>query len=177
VSVGTYPELIDERDRRRESLGKWLGGVVAAWRTMRGAEPITIAREGRRAHVWSVFVGVGRNDPDRVATMQRSELEEPVLDVRIHHARGSRLRAVASLAFGRRTAAVLRALRLMPPRSDVERLVVGSFEVRVRPGVGHPSVFVHDGELEEQPEGGFTLRCTAIPRAVTVFAPPPAAAR
>ncbi|WP_229385658.1 diacylglycerol/lipid kinase family protein [Microbacterium allomyrinae] len=173
VSLGAYPELIDERDRRRASLGKWLGGIVAAWRALRTAEPLTIVRNGRRAHVWSVFVGIGRNDPDRVATMQRETLVEPTLDVRIHHARGSRLRAVASLAFGKRTAAVLRALGLMPPRLDVERLVVGEFELTVRPGEGHPSVYVHDGELEEQPPAGFTLRCVAIPRAVEVFAPPP----
>jgi len=171
VSVGTYPELIDERDRHEDSLGKWLGGMVAAWHAMRSAEPLTIVRDGRRARVWSVFIGVGRNDPDRVATMQREQLEEAVLDVRIHHARGSRLRAVASLAFGKRTAAVLRALRLMPQSSDVERLVVGEFEMTVRPGPGHPSVFVHDGELEERPGAEFTLRCVAVPRAVTVFAP------
>lgn len=174
VSVGTYPELIDERERRRPRLGKWLGGVVAAWAALRSAEPLAIVRDGRRARVWSVFVGVGRNDPSRVATMQRSELDEPVLDVRIHHARGSRLRAVASLAFGRRTAAVLRAVGLMPPRTDVERLVVRDFEVTVRPEPGHPSVFVHDGELEERPAAAFTLRCAAVPRAVTVFAPAPA---
>jgi undecaprenyl-diphosphatase len=172
VSVGTYPELIDERERRRARLGKWLGGIVAAWRTMRGAEAITVVREGRRARVWSVFVGVGSNDPGRVATMQREHLEEPVLDVRIHHARGTRFRAIASLAFGRRTAAVLRALRLMPPRSDVERLVVTRFALTVRPGSGHPSVFVHDGELEEEPGDEFMLRCVALPRAVTVFVPP-----
>ncbi|GAA5093205.1 hypothetical protein GCM10025760_22990 [Microbacterium yannicii] len=172
VSVGTYPELIDERDRRRASLGKWLGGIVAAWRTLRSAESLTVVREGRRARVWSVFVGIGRNDPQRVATMQRETLVEPTLDVRIHHARGTRLRAMASLAFGRRTAAVLRAVRLMPPRSDVERLVVADFAMTVRLEDGHPSVFVHDGELEEVAPGGFTLRCVAIPRAVTVFAPP-----
>lgn len=172
VSIGAYPELIEERDRRRARLGKWLGGIVAAWRTMRRAEPLTIVRDGRRARVWSVFVGVGRSDPQRVATMQRERLEEAVLDVRIHHARGSRLRAVASLAFGRRTAAVLRAVGLMPPRSDVERLVVGAIELTVRPDDGHPSVFVHDGELEELAAPAFTLRCVAVPRAVTVFAPP-----
>ncbi|NLP84435.1 hypothetical protein HF576_11280 [Microbacterium sp. CFH 90308] len=172
VSVGAYPELIDERERHRPRLGKWLGGVVAAWHALRDAEPLIVVREGRRARVWSVFVGVGRNDPRRVATMQRAHLEEPVLDVRIHHARGTRLRAIASLAFGRRTAAVLRALRLMPPRSDVERLVVSDFELTVRPGPGHPSVFVHDGELEEEPGDEFTLRCVAVPRAVTVFVPP-----
>ncbi|MDF2581257.1 MAG: hypothetical protein K0S49_2836 [Microbacterium sp.] len=172
VSVGTYPELIDERDRRRQSLGKWLGGIVAAWRTLRTAESLTIVRDGRRARVWSVFVGIGRNDPQRVATMQRETLVEPTLDVRIHHARGSRLRAMASLAFGRRTAAVLRAVRLMPPRSDVERLLVAEFAMTVRLEEGHPSVFVHDGELEEQAPTGFTLRCVAVPRAVTVFVPP-----
>lgn len=172
VSIGAYPELIDERERHRPRLGKWLGGIVAAWHALSDAQPLVIVREGRRARVWSVFVGVGRNDPQRVATMQREHLEEAVLDVRIHHARGSRVRAVASLAFGRRTAAVLRALRLMPPRSDVERLVVGELELTVRPGPGHPSVFVHDGELEERPGAEFTLRCAAIPSAVTVFAPP-----
>lgn len=172
VSVGAYPELIDERERHRPRLGKWLGGIVAASHALRDAEPLVIVREGRRARVWSVFIGVGRNDPQRVATMQREHLGEAVLDVRIHHARGSRVRAVASLAFGRRTAAVLRALRLMPPRSDVERLVVSELELTVRPGPGHPSVFVYDGELEELPGTGFTLRCVAIPGAVTVFAPP-----
>lgn len=171
VSVGAYPELIDEREKRLPRLGKWLGGIVAAWRAMRSAEPLTIVRDGRRARVWSVFIGVGRNDPLRVATMQREHLDDAVLDVRIHHARGSRARAVASLAFGRRTAAVLRALRLMPPRSDVERLLVGEFELTIRPEPGHPSVFVHDGELEECPGPAFTLRCVAVPRAVTVFVP------
>lgn len=173
VSVGTYPELIDEREEHRPRLGKWLGGVVAAWKTMRIAEPITIVRDGRRAKVWSVFIGIGRNDPQRVATMQRAELETAILDVRIHHARGSRVRAIASVAFGRKTVAALRALRLMPPREDVERLLVSEFEFSVRPAPGHPSVFVHDGELE-QPGGAFTLRCRALGGAMRVYAPSPA---
>jgi diacylglycerol kinase family enzyme len=175
VSVGAYPELIEERERR-DGLGKWIGGVVATWVALRRAEPLTIVREGRRARVWSVFVSVGRNDPERVATMQRQEVDAPLLDVRIHHARGSKLRALASLAFGKRTAAVLRALRLFPRDADIERLLVPELELRVRPEPGHPSVFVHDGELEERPADGFTLRCRAVPRAVTVFAPPPALA-
>lgn len=171
ASVGAYPELIEERDKRRRRLGKWVGGIVAAWRTMRSAEPLMIVRDGRRARVWSVFVGVGTNDPDRVATMQRAHLEEAVLDVRIHHARGGHRRAIASLAFGRRTAAVLRAVRLMPPRSDVERLVVPEFFMTVRPAPGHPEVWVHDGELEEPHGEEFTLQCRAVPAAVTVYAP------
>jgi undecaprenyl-diphosphatase len=172
VSVGAYPELIEERERR-SSLGKWLGGAVATAVALRRAEPLTIVRHGRRARVWSVFVSVGRNDPDRVATMQRQEADAGVLDVRIHHARGSKVRAFASLAFGKRSAAVLRAARLFPRDADVERLVVPELEMRVRPEPGHPSVFVHDGELEQRDPGGFTLRYVAVPRAVTVFAPAP----
>lgn len=94
--------------------------------------------------------------------------------MRIHHARGSRVRAAASLAFGRRTAAVLRALRLMPPREDVERLLVSEFEVSVRPAPGHLAVFVHDGEIAEPGGGSFTLHVSAVADAVRVFAPPPA---
>ncbi|MBD8024653.1 hypothetical protein H9622_13780 [Microbacterium sp. Sa1CUA4] len=170
VSVGAYPELIEERERR-SSLGKWLGGAAATWSALGSAEPLTIVLDGRRARVWSVFVSVGRNDPDRVATMQRQEIEASVLDVRIHHARGTRVRALASLAFGKRTAAVLRAMGLFPRDADMERLVVPSLDLKVTPQPGHPSVFVHDGELEERDPGGFRLRCVAVPDALRVFAP------
>jgi diacylglycerol kinase family enzyme len=172
VSVGAYPELIEER-QRRSSLGKWLGGVVATWGALRRAEPITIVRAGKRARVWSVFVSVGRNDPERVATMQRQDVAADRLDVRIHHARGSRLRALASLAFGKRTAAVMRALGLFPRDADIERLVVTDLELRVVPQPGRPSVFVHDGELEERDPAGFTLRCVAAPATLRVYAPAP----
>jgi diacylglycerol kinase family enzyme len=170
VSVGAYPELIEER-QRRSSLGKWIGGVVATWAALRRTEPLMIVLDGRRAKVWSVFVSVGRNDPERVATMQRQETDASVLDVRIHHARGSRVRALASLAFGKRTAAVLRAVRLFPRDADIERLVVRELELGVRPQDGHPSVFVHDGELVERHASGFTLHCVAAPDALRVFAP------
>lgn len=171
VSVGTYPQVIAEREDRMDRMGKWLGGVAATWRALRDAVPVVIAQEGRRAKVWSVFVSVGRNAPDRVAMMQRQTVHDPLLDVRIHHARGSRLRAVASLAFGRRTIAILRAVGLMPPDSDVERLVVREFTVAVRTPDGAPSVYVHDGELEEQAPAGYRLHCVVVPDAVRVYAP------
>lgn len=173
VSIGTYAAFLEQREQREPALGKWLGGVVAAWMAMRGARPVTIVRDGRRARVWSVFVGVGRNDPDRLATMQRESIDDGTLDVRIHHARGSRLRAMASLVFGRRTAAALRALGLMPPKSDVERIVGPSFEMQIRAAEGMPSAFVHDGELEERDPAGFTLRCVAIASALRVYARAP----
>ncbi|WP_405371979.1 MULTISPECIES: diacylglycerol/lipid kinase family protein [unclassified Microbacterium] len=175
VSLGAYPELLAERERR-SSLGKWWGGAVAAWRELHGAHRVGVVRGGRRATVWSVFIGVGRNDPGRVATMQRATLGDAVLDVRLHHARGTRARAVASLAFGRRSVAVLRALRLMPPASDIERIVEGDFEIAVQPG-GAPDLWVHDGELEELRVDGFRLRVRAVPDGLRVYVPRADAAR
>lgn len=169
VSLGAYPQFLAERTRR-SSLGKWIGGVVATWRELHGSQPIGIVHDGRRATIWSLFVSVGRNDPDRHAMMQRVHLDDATLDVRVHHARGSRVRAMASLAFGRRTVLVLRALRLMPPSSEVERFVEPEWEVAVRPGDA-PPVYVHDGELEEADPAGFTLRIRAVPAALRVYAP------
>lgn len=169
VSVGAYPELIEQRERR-SSLGKWLGGVAATWTALRRTEPLTVVLDGRRARVWSVFVSAGRNDPERVATMQRQEADASELDVRIHHARGSRVRALAALSFGKRTAAVLRAVRLFPRDADVERRVVRELDLRVTPAPGHPSVFVHDGELEQCDPAGFRLRCVVVPDALRVYA-------
>ena len=172
VSIGTYPAFLDKRETH-EPLGKWVGGLVAATKELREVTPITIARDGRRASAWSVFIGVGRNNPDLVATMQRETPDDGVLDVRIHHARGSRSRAITALAFGPRTVTVLRSLRLMPRDADLERLVLPSFDVAVRPSAGGPSVFVHDGELENRDPSGFTLHCVAVPSALRVYAPGP----
>ncbi|MFH8252199.1 diacylglycerol/lipid kinase family protein [Microbacterium sp. B2969] len=171
VSIGTYPHVIAEREDRMDDMGKWLGGVAATWHALREASPVTIAREGRRAKVWSVFVSVGENDPDRVALMQRQTIHDDLLDVRIHHARGSRLRAVASLAFGRRTTAILRAIGLMPPDSDVQRLVAPELTLSVRTAPGAPSVYVHDGELEDGMPRQYELHCRIVPDAVRVYAP------
>ncbi len=169
VSLGAYPQFLAERTRRR-ALGKWLGGAAAAWRELHAAHPITVVRDGRRARVWSLFVSVGRNDPERHAMMQRVTLDDAELDIRLHHARGTRVRAMASLAFGRRTIAVLRAVRLMPPSSDLERVVAPEWEARVHPGAA-PPVYVHDGELEEADAAGFTLRVRAVPDALRIYAP------
>lgn len=176
ASIGTYPHVIAEREDRMDDFGKWLGGVAATWRALREATPVTVERNGRRARVWSVFVSVGRNTPDQVATMQRQTIDDPVLDIRLHHARGSRLRAVASLAFGRRSTAFLRALRVMPKSSDLERILARDLELRVRPAQGAPSVYVHDGELEQARPGNWTLRCTILPAGLEVYAPAPVAA-
>lgn len=173
-SVGVYPEFVARRERYRDRLGKWLGGLVAAWGVLREAEPIEIELDGERRRVWSVFASVGRNDPQRVATMRRWSVDDDVLDVRVLHARGPRYRAVASLAFGRRTAAVARALHLMPRSSDIERRLVPRITLTVFPEGGDVPVFVHDGELEtrldEDGDGRHEIRVRMIPSDLRVYA-------
>ena len=175
ASIGIYPDFVAERARRRPRLGKWIGGVAATWRELRDAEPIDIVIEGRRARVWSVFASVGRNTPGQVATMQRRTLSDDVLDVRVLHARGSRAQAVAALSFGTATRAVLRALRLLPPASDIERITATEIAISVRPRAGEATFYAHDGELERRPavgdDGRYTLRCRIVPHALRVYAP------
>ncbi|WP_396642330.1 bifunctional phosphatase PAP2/diacylglycerol kinase family protein [Microbacterium sp.] len=173
-SVGIYPDFVARREGYRDRLGKWLGGVVAAWGVLREAEPIEIELDGESMRVWSVFASVGRNDPQRVATMRRWSVDDDVLDVRVLHARGPRYRAVASLAFGRRTAAVARALHLMPRSSDIERRLVPELTLAVLPQDGSVPVFVHDGELEtrldEDAAGRHEIRFTMVPSDLRVYA-------
>jgi membrane-associated phospholipid phosphatase/diacylglycerol kinase family enzyme len=174
VSVGIYPDFVAERIRRQARWGKWIAAVVAAAIVVRRARPITVEMDGEQMSVWSVFASIGRNDPGRVSTMQRRRLSTGELDLRILHARDSRRRAFGSLAFGRRTAAVLRTLRLLPRASDVERRVVGDVAVRVLLRDGQVVPFAHDGELEDGPSStadGYVLRLAALSSALDVYAP------
>jgi undecaprenyl-diphosphatase len=177
ASIGIYPEFLAERTKRKARLGKWIGGVAATWRGLRDAEPIDIVIGGRRARVWSVFASVGRNTPGQVATFQRRTMSDDVLDVRVLHARGSRLQAVAALSFGSVTRAVLRALRLLPPASDVEHITATDIAISVRPRPGEATFYAHDGELERRPavgdDGRYTLACRIVPKALRVYAPAP----
>lgn len=174
-SLGVYPDFVARREGYRDRLGKWLGGLVAAMRVLRDAEPLTIELDGERMRVWSVFASVGRNDPQRVATIRRWSVDDDVLDVRVLHARGPRYRAVAALAFGRRTAAAARALHLMPRSSDIERRLVSELTLTVLPDAdGSVPVFVHDGELEtrldEDADGQYVISMQMIPSDLRVYA-------
>jgi undecaprenyl-diphosphatase len=175
ASVGLYPDFVAERSRRRARLGKWIGAVVATWRELRDAEPIDVVVEGRRARVWSVFASVGRNDPGQVATLQRRTLSDDVLEVRLLHAHGSRAQAVAALSFGRRTRALLRTIRVLPPASDLQRITAAEIAISVLPRSGSATFYAHDGELERRPpvgdDGRYTLTCRLVPRAQRDYAP------
>ncbi|WP_394554440.1 diacylglycerol/lipid kinase family protein [Agromyces sp. MMS24-JH15] len=180
ASVGIYPDFVARRDRLRPRLGKWLGGVVGAAAAVRRVAPVGISIRGRRARVWSLVVSVGRDDPLVPAPLQRHGTDDGVLDVRILHA-GSRSRAVAALAFGRRTAAVLRGLGLLPERS--EAWTTTDLDVVVRPAAGRTAAFAHDGEPMQvrpddpvatgtgQPTTGVPVQVRLLPGALDVYRP------
>ncbi len=143
ASVGVYPEFVAERERHEQRWGKWLAGLMAT-RVLRESEPVTIVIGGRQANVWTLFVGVGANDPDVAAPLGRRRLDGGVLDVRVLHA-DTRARAVASLAFGRRITGILRGLGMLPRR--IESFMTPSLEVIVKPRGNQPPGFAHDGEV------------------------------
>lgn len=177
ASVGVYADFVAMREQLDGRWGKWLAAVVSATRVLRHAEPVTVVVEGRRARVWSLFVGVGLNDPGTAAPLQRRRLDGGALDVRVLHA-DTRVRAVASLAFGRRTSAVLGRLRLLPRRS--EAFTATSLDVVVRPRQGQPPGFTHDGEvaLDAPAEAsaaasfpGYRTTIRVVPVALDVYRP------
>ncbi len=177
ASVGVYADFVVRREQLEGRWGKWIAGIIAAWRVLRRSEPVTVVVDGRRARVWSLFVGVGPNDPGTAAPLQRRRLDGGVLDVRVLHA-GSRVRAAASLAFGRRTSAVLRWLRLLPQRIDM--FTATSLDVIVRPRQGQSPGFAHAGEVAleasseasaDHPGPGYRTRITIEPAALDVYRP------
>lgn len=178
ASVGVYPDFVAEREQLQRRLrNKWLSAIIAAVRVLRRSDPVTIVIDGRRAELWTLFVGVGRNDRDVPAPLQRRTLDDGLLDVRALHA-GSRTGAIASLAFGQRTAAVLRVLRLIPER--VEAFTASELTVDVRPRRGQPPGFAHDGEVAlDEPASasahlsapGYRTTIRVVPGALDVYRP------
>lgn len=171
-SVGIYPDLVVEREKLETGLGKWAAGVVATWRVLRRAEPHTVAVNGDELKVWSVFVGVDPNFSHTVAPMRRLRLEGGALDVRILHAK-SRLHAVGSLAFGRKTSAILRTLRVLPLSEASTMFETDAVELRVSSSSTRPAPFGRDGEAEEElAEHDYTARLRIVPGGLTVYARP-----
>ncbi|MCD5348375.1 phosphatase PAP2 family protein [Agromyces sp. S2-1-8] len=177
ASVGLYPDFVAEREGREHRYGKWLAAVIAANRVLRRSAPVNVVVGARRARVWSLYIGVGPNDPGIPAPMRRSRLDGGVLDVRVLHA-GSRFRAAGTLAFGRRTSAVLRRMRLLPKR--FESYTTESIDVLVRPRHGQPPGFAHDGEVAIEATADASARTAApgyrttvriVPEALDVYRP------
>jgi diacylglycerol kinase family enzyme len=178
ASVGVYPDFVAAREVLQGRLrNKWLAGLVAAEGVLRRAKPTAVVIDGKRTQVWTLFVGVGRNDHDTPAPLQRQHLDDGLLEVRMLHA-GSHVRAIASLAFGRRSAGLLRRLRLVPER--IEAFTATELVVDVRPRLGQAPGFAHDGEVAlDGPAAasahlsapGYRTAIRVVPGALDVYRP------
>lgn len=99
ASLGTYPDLVQLREKWQQRWGKWPAFAAALVVTLRRAEPIEIYLDGRWQRVWFLFVGNGPYHPHGAVPAFRDRLDAGLLDIRWLRAdlRWSRTRAVLAL--------------------------------------------------------------------------------
>ncbi|GAB2531958.1 bifunctional phosphatase PAP2/diacylglycerol kinase family protein [Nocardia heshunensis] len=99
ASLGSYSDMVRQRNRWRPHRGRWLAFAAAAVTTLRRAEPIEIRMNGRRQRVWFLFIGNGAYQPLGAVPAFRDRLDTGLLDIRWLRAdlRWSRTRAVIAL--------------------------------------------------------------------------------
>ena len=102
-AVGVYPEIVKERERHQDRIGKWPAMALATARVLRRAEPLEVTVDGERRTLWTLFAGNGRYHPSGFAPSWRERVDAGCLDVRVVDATRpcSRTRLVAALLTGR----------------------------------------------------------------------------
>lgn len=137
-SIGAYPELVRIRERWAGRIGAWPAGVLAAWRVLRTARPVSATINGKRRELWMLFAGNCSYRGLGLTPVRRHDLADGVLDVRV--VRAGRLA---------RTRLLLAALMGTPRSSPVLK------EVRVRrlrvSGLPAGTGLAYDGEVAPAP--------------------------
>jgi undecaprenyl-diphosphatase len=102
ASIGSYPEMVERRDRLSGRMGKWAALTVAAAQVLRRGSPVELEVNGRRIAAWILFVGNGCYVPRGLSPAWRPRLEDGLLDVQYLRAdlRFGRTRAVLATLFG-----------------------------------------------------------------------------
>ena len=102
ASLGSYTDLVDERERLERRLGKWPAMVVALVRVLRRGRRFHVCLDGTDHEVWMVFFGNSLYEPAGFAPSDRPDLVDGLLDIRIVNAAPpfSRLRLILALLFG-----------------------------------------------------------------------------
>jgi undecaprenyl-diphosphatase len=123
-AVGVYPDVVKEREKLEDRLGKWPAMAVAATRVLRRAECLVLEIDGAPRRVWTLFAGNGRYHPHGFAPSWRERMDDAVIDVRVVDAdsRLARTRLVAALLTGRLGQSLVyedRIVGRLPVRSDV----------------------------------------------------------
>ena len=82
ASVGSYPELVDARERLEPVVGKWPGVVLGLINVLRRGKPVRVLMNGEERQVWMMFIGNCRYRPHGFAPGWRERLDDGLLDVR-----------------------------------------------------------------------------------------------
>ncbi len=154
ASLGIYPEMVADRERYQDRIGKPLAGLWAAAKSLRNATPISLALDGREESVWTIFAGINTYRPKVAAPIDRKRLDDGVLDVRILRAPPgrSRWRAVGGELRGGLVDGRLRRSGRRP--ADAGRPFVMSSPTGIEVSVvsdGSEVVLAHDGEANPIP--------------------------
>ena len=138
-ALGIYPDLVKEREKHEDAIGKWPALLLALARTLRGAEPVVVEMDGEQRRLWTLFAGNGHYHPSGFAPSWRERMDDGCIDVRLIDAdkRFGRSRVVAAVLTGR-----LGRSRVYEERV-VARLAVRSTTGGLR--------LARDGEVEDGP--------------------------
>lgn len=103
ASFGSYPRMVERRDRWADRIGKWPAFAWALWRDLREVSPTPALVDGRATRVWWAFVGNCRYRTHARVPGLREDLADGRLDVRVLAAREPfpRLRALVDVLLGR----------------------------------------------------------------------------
>ena len=156
ASFGSYPELVDAREKLESKIGKWPALILALIRVLRRGSITDVEIDGERRRIWMIFIGNCRYHPSGFAPSWRERLDDGKLDIRIIDASAplARTRLIASILTGR-----LGRCRIYEQRL-AERLEVRSLEGSLR--------LARDGEVFDGPES-FVVEKVDDP--LTVYAP------
>ncbi|MGW5875977.1 diacylglycerol kinase family protein [Nocardiopsis terrae] len=155
-SFGSYPRMVERRDRWADRIGKWPAFALALWRDLREVQPTPALVDGSPAKVWWAFVGNCRYRTHARMPGLRENLDDGQLDVRVLCARTPfpRLRALADVLLGRALSGAGYTERL------TESLTLAIPD--------EPRLLAVDGEIME---GAPTVVFRKRPAALKVFVP------
>ena len=180
ASIGVYPLYVEVRQKYERRLGKRIASVIAAAHVVRTADPIELTIGGRTERIWSIFVGINRYHPAAAAPLQRSRLDDGVLDVRILHARSKpRSKGFFVLATGHRLASMLDRLSFASAAPVIQVFTTTRLDVAVAARSHADPGFAHDGEASPVTPGGaaddgtFDSSVRIVPGGLIVFTPDP----
>jgi diacylglycerol kinase family enzyme/membrane-associated phospholipid phosphatase len=156
ASFGSYPKLVEAREKLEAKIGKWAALAVALARVLRDSDPVAATIDGRERRIWMIFVGNCAYDPPGFAPTTRARLDDGLLDVRI----------VDGAAPWARVRLIVAALTGNLVRSKIyTRDLVSSMTFRTS---GGEQLLAADGEVFD---GSREFTVDKCPRQLLIYAP------